>query len=244
MKNNFNDGLFLVKASKLNVEGAFMKRLPKTDSERDLMIALAVLMQDAKDFYCFKRQTFVDSIGMVVGYNIIPDSLEGLSYNQWVAIARGLDYDKNSRIGSKREYILLLGVLLKELVNDGWSIDDAWEAVCNSTDMLLKSCETKGDIPILIDIVKTSKMLALTSRDNESNSAFYVTHTEKDFYNFSRVESEKSEYDIVMDSYFRDYTPPSTGNPYQEELDKLSKDAPDVKAEKRKEIAWIVMDAN
>lgn len=242
MKNKFNDAFFLVKASKLSAEDAFMKKLPKTDSERDLMISLAVLSQDAKDFYCFKRQCFVDGIGMIAGYNIIPDSLEGLSYNHWYEIARDLEYDSNSRVASKREYNLLLGVLIKELVNADWSTEDAWDAVCNNSDKLFKSGEVEGDIPILIDIVKSSKMIAPNFHEKASNIAFYVAQTDKNLYNFSCVTYEMSEYDIVMETYFKDYTPPATGNPYQEELDKLSKEVKDVKEEKRKEIAWIVMD--
>lgn len=245
MKNKFNDALFRVKASNLSIEDAFMKKLPKTENERDLMISLAILMQDAKDFYCFKRQSFVDGIGMVAGYNIIPDSLDGLSYNQWNETARGLDYDRNSRIASKKEYILLLGVLIKDLVNAGWAIDGAWEAVCEIPDKLFKSGETKGDIPALIDIVKSSKMLATTFPEKLSDVvAFYVVQTDKNLYNFSSVRYQMSEYDQVMHDYFRDYIPPATGNPFQAQLDELSTEALDVKEEKREEIAWIVMDAN
>lgn len=244
MENKFNDMLFLVDASNLSVDDYFMKTLPETDNERDLMISLAILSQDAKDFYCFKKQSFVEGIGMIAGYNIIPNSLDGLSYNQWYETARNLDYDSNPRIASKKEYTLLLGVLIKELVNAGWGKECAWDAVCNNSDKLFRYAEITGDVPTLIDIVKSSKMLTPTFFKNASDIAFYVVQTDKNLYDFSPVTYEKSEYDLVMDSYFRDYTPPATGNPYQEELDKLSKDAPDVKAEKRKEIAWIVMDAD
>lgn len=244
MKNKFNDVLFRVNASSLSVEADFMKNFPKTDNERDLMIGLAIASQDARDFFCFKRQTFADGIGMILGYDIISKPLEYASYSEWEHIARWWDFDSNTRISSKREYTLLLGVLISELVKCGWDRELAWDAVCNDSEKLFRFAEMTGDVPELIDIVKSPKMLRPTFQENVSDIAFYVVKTEKNLYDFSPVTYEKSEYDMVMDTYFGDYTPPVTGNPYQEELDKLSRDVKDVKAEKRKEIAWIVMDAN
>ena len=244
MENKFNDALFLVKASKLSIEDAFMKNLPKTENERDLMINLAVTMQGAKDFVCFKRQTFVDGVGMILGYDIIPGHIKYASYNDWNNIARWWDNGTNARISSKKEYTLLLGVLIKELVKSGWSVEDAWDAVCNNSKRLFDAKELTGDLAILINIIKSPKMLKPTFHENVSDIAFYVAKTDTNLYDFSSVTYEKSEYDLVIDMYFRDYTPPATGNPYQDELDKLSREVKDVKSEKREEIAWIVMDAN
>ena len=38
--------------------------------------------------------------------------------------------ERGSRLGTKSEYIAFLGVLIKTLVNNGWSKTEAWNAVC------------------------------------------------------------------------------------------------------------------
>ena len=44
--------------------------------------------------------------------------------------------ERASRLGIKTEYIAFLGVLIKKLVDSGWKVDDAWDAVCNDSKKL------------------------------------------------------------------------------------------------------------
>ena len=243
MENKFNDTFFCVKASELRVDDSFMKNLPKTEAERELMISLVVFItQGAKDFYCFKRDPLIADVEVVHRHIVVAEPLKGLSYYEWEKVARSLDYDRNSRIGAKREYVLLLGVLIKKLVRSGWTIEDAWDVVCNNPKKLFECNIESEEISILINILKTCKILSVSTYDKRQDVAFYVVKTNKSLLSFDDITYNISEYDSVMDMYFSDYIPPSTGNPFQQQLNELSREATDVKGEIREEIAWIVMD--
>lgn len=56
----------------------------------------------------------------------------GKSYNSWIEIV------KNSKwcIGTKSQYIAFLGVLIKRIVDKGWTVDEAWKAVCSDSKKL------------------------------------------------------------------------------------------------------------
>lgn len=57
----------------------------------------------------------------------------GKSYDWWGETGKKYRPDCNSRLGTRLEYGAFLGVLIKNLVEDGKSIEWAWNAVCNDS---------------------------------------------------------------------------------------------------------------
>ena len=61
------------------------------------------------------------------------DPAVGMSFTQWSEIAKTFKSSKNSRIGSRDEYIAFLGFLIKKMVESGIPIEVAWNSVCNDS---------------------------------------------------------------------------------------------------------------
>ena len=137
----------------------------------------------------------------------------------------------------------MLGVLIKMLVNRGWKKEDAWDAICNNPEKILQSEDSWPEILLLKNLLKAKWVML--DNDSDYEIAFYVVNTQESLYSFRSYEYQQSEYDAYIDTYFSDYTYPCTKSPFQDMLDGLSREAPDVKAETWKNaIAWIIMDVN
>lgn len=54
-------------------------------------------------------------------------------YEWWSRIAKNYAPEHNSRIGTRLEYGAFLGVLIKSLVAEGYSVEDAWSSVCGDS---------------------------------------------------------------------------------------------------------------
>ena len=67
------------------------------------------------------------------------------SPNTWVNLAEKFLYEKNSRIGTYKERILFLGVIIKYLIEQkNYSIDYAWRAVCTNSKELGNYIDSPG----------------------------------------------------------------------------------------------------
>lgn len=121
----------LVEVSKLNPLDDFIQHQPRTVNEENLKNELVWLMAfGLKDFYRPKIDPSFDSEGKIC----YQDGLEpavGKSYNWWEKTAKKFSPVNRSRLGTKSEYVVFLGVLIKKLVESGWKVDTAWNAVCN-----------------------------------------------------------------------------------------------------------------
>ena len=68
-----------------------------------------------------------------IGYASGKKPAVGKSYNWWFDTAKKYDPSRNSRLGTRLEYGAFLGVLIKKLVEEGKSVEWAWNAVCNDS---------------------------------------------------------------------------------------------------------------
>ena len=90
-----------------------------------------------KDFYRPKLDpSFEDSKHDDICYSAGNKPAVGKSYNWWSKTAKAFCPERNSRLGTKTEYIVFLGVLIKRLVDEGWKVAGAWYAVCNYSEDL------------------------------------------------------------------------------------------------------------
>lgn len=128
-----DDIFVLVKASKLSLRDKFMKHKPTTGREIRLKKLLKEAIQKGiKDFY---RPCMDPSFNKDGGICYIAGKMPAVdkSYEWWKMVAESFMPERGSRLGTKLEYVAFLGVLIKELVSEGWSVKKAWDAVCNDS---------------------------------------------------------------------------------------------------------------
>jgi len=205
-----NDEMFvLVEASKLSMDDEFMKYKRRTDREEKFAQALyTVIKGGIKDFYRPKVDPSFNEEGEICfGFGLKP--AVGKSYNWWYAHAMRVDPKRKSRLGTKTQYIAFLGVLIKRLVEDGWSVENAWDAVCNNSKKLghyKDSDGAKGFAEItgsrefcgFFDLANTSKILA----EEEKDEGFWVAG---DSYNHESCYRPLAYLDLYNSSFFYGY---------------------------------------
>ena len=128
--SNQKKGLFKkVPASELRLDDAFMKYNPR---DKDLryrkeMVENAI-RNGLKDFWRPICDPSFDSNGKLC---FEPGQMPALGecVLVWYDIAKEFAPECGSRLGTRNEYIAFMAVLIKELVESGWKVADAWKAV-------------------------------------------------------------------------------------------------------------------
>ena len=167
----------LVPASTLSLTDDFMRYTPKTGREKDFKELLTkVIKAGVSDFYRPKLDPSFDKQGKIC-YQSGLNTATYQSYDWWKKSAKEFCTERSSRLGTKSEYVAFLGVLIKRLVESGWRITDAWNAVCNDSKEIghywnsvgaLHNFEPTGSREIcgFCDLANTFKILA---KDKEAD---------------------------------------------------------------------------
>ena len=87
-----------------------------------------------KDFYRPVLDPSFNDDGTGICYEFGKKPAVGKSYNWWEKAAK--KFDSSCRLGTRYEYVAFLGVLIKKLVENGWSLSNAWKAVCKDSKAL------------------------------------------------------------------------------------------------------------
>lgn len=136
----YNENAFvLIEASKLSLEDKFMQHEPTSNNENKIReLLIEAINSGLKDFYRPKCDpTFTKDggicymTGMEKGIFLYP--AVDKCYSWWQKVAKEFKPERGSRLGTKTEYVAFLGVLIKKLIEDGWDVEDAWNAVCNDS---------------------------------------------------------------------------------------------------------------
>ena len=132
-----NDEMFvLIEASKLCMDDEFMQYQPKTDREKMFKALLEeVIKKGIADFWRPRMDPTLDEVENIC-FKIGKKPAVGNSYNWWRENAKKFNPMRKSRLGTKSQYIAFLGVFIKTLVAEGWTLDEAWNAVCNDSKKL------------------------------------------------------------------------------------------------------------
>lgn len=182
------DVFILIEASKLRLEDDFMTYQPKENEiyVKDFKRLLTAIIQRGivKDYY---RPKFDPSWASYrydeIYYMPGEPPAVGKSYNVWVEMARKFCPECNSRLMKKSEYIVFLGWLIKKLVENGWSKEKAWNAVCTDSKELghywnsenakhdFETTKSREILGLLYDLGNTLKLLA---DDDEGANKFWV----------------------------------------------------------------------
>ena len=104
----------------------------------------------------------------------------GKSYNWWNKTAKAFCPERESRLGTKNEYVAFLGVLIKRLVANSWTVGQAWYAVCNDSKELGHYCNSEDakhtfeatgsrEVCGFCDLANTFKILA----EDEKTGGFW-----------------------------------------------------------------------
>ena len=132
-----NDDMFvLVDASKLSLN----------EEHEFRCLLVKAIKSGLKDFKRPKCDPSFNKGGICYEYG--KDPAISKSYDWWNKVAKEFKPEHNSRLGTKTEYIAFLGVLIKRLVEMGWPVKEAWNAVCNDSRKLgnyWNSEDTKHD---------------------------------------------------------------------------------------------------
>ena len=119
----------LIEASTLNLNDEFMRYEPENREEKELKEWLSeVIKSGLKDFYRPVLDPSFNDDKTGICYEFGRKPAVGMTYKWWEKAAR--KFNKNCRLGTIDEYVAFLGVLIKKLIETGWSASEAWMAVC------------------------------------------------------------------------------------------------------------------
>lgn len=170
-----SDAFELIKVSKLSLDDKFMRHRPRTFDQRECkrMIEM-VISKGVKDFYRPKFDPSFDCNGGGICFNPGNKPLTRKTYNWWEVAAKDFAPERGSRLGTELEYMGFIGVLLKKMVTQGWTVKDAWYAVCDDSRKLGHFCDSVGakndfeltgsrEVCGFFDLANTYKILAKDS---------------------------------------------------------------------------------
>jgi len=140
-----NDEMFvLIEASKLSMDDEFMQYQPKTDREKEFKDLLEnVIKKGIADFWCPRMDPTLDEAENIC-FKAGEKPAVGKSYNWWRENAKNFNPRWSSRLGTRSQYVAFLGVLIKALVAEDWTVDEAWNLVCNDSRQLGNYCDSQN----------------------------------------------------------------------------------------------------
>ena len=188
--------LFRVEVSKLYLEDKFMCYEPRTENEIRVKNELIELINKGmEDFYRPRMDPSFTLDGDICFWPGGSPAV-GKSCSWWQEKAKSIWPKRNSRLGTRDEYMAFVGVLIKMLVDDHWRVDQAWNVVCNDSSSIghyrkiSKSStprhvrpvkmDTTGNVVFsgLADFANVSKILA---PKDETDSFWTASGTYNDF---------------------------------------------------------------
>jgi len=126
----------LIEASKLSMDDELMQHEPNSREEIWLKRRLKVaIMSGVADFWRPRMDPTLDEEGNIcfkAGKKPVVDK----GYNWWSVNAKKYCPERHSKLGTWKQYIAFIGVLIKTLIAEGWTMDEAWNAVCNDSNKL------------------------------------------------------------------------------------------------------------
>ena len=127
----------LIEASKLSLDDDFMQYNPKNLREETFKNLLKeVINKGIPDFYCAKIDPSFTEDKEGIVFERFSEPAVGKSAAWWSRKAKAFSPERNSRLGTENEHIAFLGCLIKILADNGWGIENAWDAVCcDSTEL-------------------------------------------------------------------------------------------------------------
>lgn len=124
----------IAKVSTLSLEDEFLKHKPENDEQKKFKNALiSAIKSGLSDFRAQRMDACFDEEGNIC-FKAGMRPAVGKSANWWKKTAEKFIPEKESRLGTTKERIAFLGLLIKYLIEErGYIVSDAWKAVCNQS---------------------------------------------------------------------------------------------------------------
>lgn len=144
-KENFDKQLFeskfpLVKAGYLSLEDSFMKHFPRTRAQRILKKNLKeIIKMGMPDFRHATVEPSLDDSGKIVFTDEEEKNVPTYGHytQSWEREVKSFMPNKNSRIGTEKQYAVLLGTLIKQMIKmDICEVSEAWRLVCDDREKM------------------------------------------------------------------------------------------------------------
>lgn len=125
----------IAKASTLSLENKFLKHEPETEEQRKFKNALiSAIKSGLSGFRAQRMDACFDEEGNICFKAGMKPAVGKLSANDWKRVAKEFLPEKGSRLGTTKERIAFLGLLIKYLIEEkGYEVKDAWKAVCDQS---------------------------------------------------------------------------------------------------------------
>lgn len=129
------DDFILVDVENLSMDDEFMKYEPQTPKEIETKELISrIILSGLKNFYRPKCDpSFTDENEEDICFTPGKMPAVGKTYKWWSEVAIRYCPELKSHLGTLVHYFAFLGVLIKKLVEDGKSVEWAWNAVCNDS---------------------------------------------------------------------------------------------------------------
>ena len=125
----------IAKASTLSLEDEFLKHEPETNQQTRFKNALnSAIKSGLSDFRAQRMDACFDEEGNICFKAGMKPAVGKLSVKDWKRVAKEFMPEKGSRLGTTKERIAFLGLLIKYLIEEkGYEVKDAWKAVCDQS---------------------------------------------------------------------------------------------------------------
>lgn len=135
----------IAKASTLSLEDEFLKYEPETRQQTEFKNALISAIESGlSDFRAQRMDACLDEEGNIC-FKAGMKLAVGKSPKWWKKVAKKFMPEKGSRLGTKRERIAFLGLLIKYLIEEeGYTVSNAWKAVCDQSKDLGHYCDSEN----------------------------------------------------------------------------------------------------
>lgn len=174
----------LVRLSELSLNDAFLRYIPKTLSQIKFMKdAKRVIAKGLKDIYFPIFDPSLDEDGNIC-YQAGMKPAVGYSRSWWVAQANRMGH----RLCTKSECIAFKAVLIKEMAASGMSLDWAWDAVCDNSQVFGRcwnknsSYDERGveatgsnEVSGWCDILNTYKIVDKDKGEDDGDFGFWLS---------------------------------------------------------------------
>lgn len=195
----------IVEASKLSLLDVFLKHTPETKNQENFYNEVVETIKvKPEDFRVPIYDPSFERDPLNVKITFLPDAIPAMSISPdaWKNVALKIMPNKNSRLGSRKQYVSFLAVLIKTLISEkNYSISEAWRMVCDDSAALghyynswsaKHGIEPTGCRKVIFwyDLANTSKILF----DDEKGEFLlaagncYIYSYKKPLYHFEIIE--------------------------------------------------------
>ena len=136
----------VVKASTLSLEDEFLKHEPESYEQSVFKERLInAIKSGLLDFRAQRMDSSLDENGYIY-YQAGKKPVVGKSADWWKKNAKKFMPEKGSRLGTTKERIAFLGLLIKYLIEEQvYTVSDAWKAVCDQSKNLGHYCDSENE---------------------------------------------------------------------------------------------------